>query len=366
LNRLEAHIEGVGALSSRQFGFRRCRSTTDAIEEVLKAARKAGRGAVQNRHLCAVVTLDVKNAFNTVPWKLIDESLQRSSVPEYLIKILRSYMSDRKLLIGGDVDAEGQSLEVTCGVPQGSVLGPTLWNIFYDGVIRLPVRGDAKLVAFADDVAVVAVAHNAVLLEQLVNPILSDVANWMRENGLRLAPEKSECVVFTNKHAYTLPQLYIKGFQVSTERAIRYLGVQLDIRLSFVEYVNTVAAGAKRVAAAIGRLMPNVGGPSQSKRSLLMSVVHSRLLYGTQVWADRVQGVAKAKESLSMAQRTADLRVARCYRTVSDAAAQVLARMPPAFLLSLERKRFGESRKTGVLLAKSAARAETTRQWQVH
>jgi len=97
-----------------------------------------------------------------------------------------------------------------------------------------------------------------------------------------------------------------------------------------------------------------------------MNVVHSRLLYGAQVWADRVQGVAKAKESLSMAQKTVALRVTRCYRTVSDAAAQVLARMPPAFLLALERKRVGESRKTGVLLAKSAARAETIRQWQVH
>jgi len=126
LNRLEAHIETVGALSSRQFGIRRYRSTTDAIAEVLKAAHEAGGGAVQNRQLCVVVTLDVKNAFNTAPWKLIDKSLQRSSVPEYLIRIIRSYMSDHKLLVGGDATTEGQSLAVTCGVPQGSVIGPTL------------------------------------------------------------------------------------------------------------------------------------------------------------------------------------------------------------------------------------------------
>ncbi|KAL4088732.1 hypothetical protein QTP88_023816 [Uroleucon formosanum] len=167
LNRLEAHIERAGALSGLQFGFRRHRSTTDAIEEVIKAAREAGRGAVQNRHLCAVVTLDVKNAFNTAPRKMIDESLQRSSVPEYLIRILRT---------------------------------------------------------------------------------------------------------------------------------IRYLGVQLDTRMTFVEHFNTVAAGARKAAVAIERLMPNVGGPSQSKRSLLMSVVHSRLLYGAAVWADRIQGVKNAED----------------------------------------------------------------------
>ncbi|KAL4126804.1 hypothetical protein QTP88_011013 [Uroleucon formosanum] len=89
--------------------------------------------------------------------------------------------------------------------------------------------------------------------------------------------------------------------KVPTKRVIRYLGVQLDTRLTYVEHVTTVAAGARRAAATIGKLMPYVGGPSQSKRSLLMSVMHSRLLYDTQVWADRIQGVKKAKESLSIA-----------------------------------------------------------------
>ncbi|XP_016656248.1 uncharacterized protein LOC107882433 [Acyrthosiphon pisum] len=203
-------------------------------------------------------------------------------------------------------------------------------------------------------------------MEQLVNPILSDVARWMSDNGLRLAPEKSECVIITGKHNFAVPQLSVQGFQVPTRRAIRYLGVQLDTRLSFVEHTNTVAAGARRAAAAIGRLMPNVGGPSQAKRRLLMSVVHSRLLYGAQIWADTVRDVKKAENSLLMAQRVAALRIARCYRTVSDMAALVLARTPPASLLALERKRVGESRKTGVLVAKPVVREETIRQWQVH
>lgn len=248
LNRLEAHIEAVGALSNRQFGFRRCRSTTDAIAEVLKAAREDGRGAVRNRHLCAVVTLDIKNAFNTAPWKLIDESLQRSSVPEYLIRILRSYMSDRKLLVGGDATTEGQSLAVTCGVPQGSVLGPTLWNIFYDGILRLPVPANVKLLAFADDAAIVAVAHNAELLKELINPILEAIVGWTTENGLTLAPEKSECVVLTGNRedSYRNPNFIVNGCQIPVNRAIRYLGVHLDTRMSFVKHAEIVAEGERK------------------------------------------------------------------------------------------------------------------------
>lgn len=123
---LEQHILRVNALSDFQFSFRRFRSTTDVIEEVLKTTRAAGRGAARNRHLCVVVTLDVKNTFNTAPWRLIDEALRRSLASEYMIGILRSYMSDRKLLVGEGPSPDWPSLPVTCSVPQGSVLGPTL------------------------------------------------------------------------------------------------------------------------------------------------------------------------------------------------------------------------------------------------
>lgn len=75
---------------------------------------------------------------------------------------------------------------------------------------------------------------------------------------------------------------------------MRYLGVRLDTRLSFVEHVSAVVAGSKKAAAALARLMPNVGGPSQSKRSLLKSVVHSRLLYGAVIWSERVLETQKA------------------------------------------------------------------------
>lgn len=359
LNRITPYVEGTGAISDFQFGFRRSRSTTDAIREVLRIARAAGDGAVQNRHLCTVVTLDVKNAFNTAPWTLIDAALHRAGVPGYLTGILRSYMSEREILIG-----TVSSQPVTCGVPQGSVLGPTLWNLFYDGVLRLPVRDGVKLVAFADDLAVVAVAHNAELMEQLVNPTLEDIARWMTSNGLRLAPEKSECVVLTNKHSYRAPALFVQGCQIPVKKAIRYLGVQLDTRLSFVEHATTAAAAARKTAVAIGRLMPNVGGPSQAKRQLLMGVVHSKLLFGADVWAERVLGVQKPKTLLLQSQRCAALRVARCYRTVSDMASLVLARTPPVFLLAVGRSRIATAKRTGVALSKGEVMADVVRRWQ--
>uniref|UniRef100_A0ABD2W1H1 Reverse transcriptase domain-containing protein n=1 Tax=Trichogramma kaykai TaxID=54128 RepID=A0ABD2W1H1_9HYME len=67
--RLEVYTEAPAGLSDRQHGFRRGRSTIDAIESVTTAAREAVRGAIGSRKYCAVVTLDVRNAFNSARWK---------------------------------------------------------------------------------------------------------------------------------------------------------------------------------------------------------------------------------------------------------------------------------------------------------
>jgi len=117
-------------------------------------------------------------------------------------------------------------------------------------------------------VAVVAVAHNADLMEELLNPTLEEIVDWMSSNGLCLAPEKSECVVLTNKRGFRQPRLYVQGCQVPVKKAIRYLGFQLHTRLSFMDHVSSVAAGSRKATAALGRLISNIGGLSQSKRHL--------------------------------------------------------------------------------------------------
>uniref|UniRef100_A0A2S2PDN3 Reverse transcriptase domain-containing protein n=1 Tax=Schizaphis graminum TaxID=13262 RepID=A0A2S2PDN3_SCHGA len=185
----------------------------------------------------------------------------------------------------------------------------------------------------------------------------------MSSNDLQLAPEKSECVVLTNKHAYRAPNLSLQGFQVSVRNAIRYLGVRIDTRLTFVDHIGSAAAGAKKAAAALRRLITNVGGPSQAKRSLLMSVVRGRLLYGATVWSESASRTQKNKNTLFQAQGCATLKVARCYRTVSNMASLVLARMTPAFLQAEGRRKFTAAKATRVVPNKRELTAETISSW---
>jgi len=142
LQRLEKHLDEHGGRrrAPNQFGFRQGISTETAVNCVLNLAAQAAT-TPRKKSLCVLVTLDVKNAFNSLRWPVKDKALRHVQTPEYLVDMLRSWLSDSKLLTG----AERTSRPVTCGAPQGSVLGPALWNVAYDSLLRIDVPPDIQL-----------------------------------------------------------------------------------------------------------------------------------------------------------------------------------------------------------------------------
>jgi len=345
VGRLEEHIESRGGLSPNQYGFRKGKSTNDAVlklqQEILSAIN------FPSEKFCLAISLDIRNAFNSIGWPEVMAAIDALEVPVYLRRVFGDYFQGRT----AETQAGKNSAEVrvTCGVPQGSVVGPLLWNIAYDRVLRLQLPTGTKILGFADDTMILVSGVTISELEQKANETLDAVSEEIRKIGLSLAVNKTEAVLFTNKYKFATPAIMLDGHPLELKQQIKYLGMLVDRRLMFKEHIAEAAAKAGRTANQLARLMPNVGGPKQLRRRLYVAVTQSILLYGAPSWAHTLDYAPANVTQLNRVQRTSLLRSICGYRTISETAANILAAVPPADLLARERslvfleKRAGEA-----------------------
>jgi endonuclease/exonuclease/phosphatase (EEP) superfamily protein YafD len=310
-------------LSDCQYGFRPFRSTLNAIAQVRYTAEEA----VTEGGVVMAVSLDICNAFNSLPWETIYAALQYHNVPVYLQRVVAAYFAGRAVAFPTK-DGWGRH-SMSCGVPQGSVLGPLLWNIGYDWVLRGAMIRGVSLTCYADDTLVLARAKNHREAAYLATAGVALVVQRIRALGLEVALHKSEALVFhgARKGPPLGTQISVGGTSITVKPTMKYLGLVLDSRWKFEEHFRRLAPKLGATAGALGRILPNLGGPGSACRRLYINVVRSVALYGAPIWADTlsVRNVALLRRP----QRAIALRAARAYCTVSYAGACLLAGSPP-------------------------------------
>ncbi|KAH8366372.1 hypothetical protein KR084_006225, partial [Drosophila pseudotakahashii] len=161
-----------------------------------------------------------------------------------------------------------------------------------------------------------------------IGKVVTKGCAWLTVAGLELASQKTEAVLISSRKQVDTAKITVGGNEITSQRAIRYLGVILDTRLCFKQHLEYAHEKANATARALSRILLNTRGPKQGRRKLLASVVTSQLLYAAAVWADATEHKSYMRGAIST-YRLCALRVACAFRTVSDDAALVIAGQVP-------------------------------------
>ena len=180
-----------------------------------------------------MILIDLQKAFDTIDHELLFEKMSYFGFSENVIKWFKCYLSNRKFLV--NINNKSSDLEsVTCGVPQGSILGPLLFLLY---VNDMPQAVNSKLLLYADDSCILYQHKNIKDIEDHLNKDFENLCDWFVDNKLSIhfGEEKTKSILFGNKYRIKKENklnISYKNIEIKQYSKVCYLGCILDETLS--------------------------------------------------------------------------------------------------------------------------------------
>lgn len=313
-------------LSGAQFGFTKQRSTVDALGVLLDSAlqgfetkqKPTHRVLGTNSHSYSERSLetmlgliDLTDAFSKVPVSQLLDAMEKLDTPPELLRFVQQWLHDRSAVVFSE-GVRSDCVALTAGVPQGSVLGPLLFVLYIDGLLRALENAIPRLqvgrpgitmsiAAYADDITLSVTGVDSDKVSDVMSMWCKTLSRWCAANGMIISG-KTSFMIFTHGSKRHLTENRVSAFcPVSTDfHGIKIgetdfapsfephalLGVTLDTQLHFKAHALEAAAKAAKDVLRLARIAPFTH-PALMRS--IWSATAQKMLYGSQIWAYRMR-----------------------------------------------------------------------------
>jgi hypothetical protein len=276
--RLLDYLKSSDILVPNQFGFREKHSTYMAILKLVDDISEE----LNNKNYSIGIFIDLSKAFDTIDHKLLINKMQYYGIRGIVLDWFKSYLSNRVQYVNIN-NSNSSCLSITCGVPQGSILGPLLFILYINDIVN--VSKLARYIMFADDTNLFFSHADINMLYKVINDELVLISKWFKLNKLSLNIKKTNYILFCSSNKKIDNKgldIFIDNTKIEQVTKSKFLGVIITDNLKWNEHIKTISCKISKNIGVIFKIRNNL-----DKDTLLMlyhSLIQPYLEYCNIVW----------------------------------------------------------------------------------
>ena len=278
-NQVYKYLDANKLISVCQSGFRANHSTVSSLIRFTDFCHdKIGQG-----NYIGMVELDLRKAFDTVNHDILLKKLGLYGFDDLALRWFSSYLSDRHqvVCIGDELS---DPLLVTCGVPQGSILGPLLFIMYINDLVSCSSSCSVNM--FADDTIFYIAHHELSTVKQQLQRDLCNISSWLCSNKLSLHIGKTHTILLGSQRKINQLSsnltLELQGEKVNQTNSVKYLGITVDRCLNYSEHVDNIIKKLNKGLGILKRASALV--PQSSLVTIYNTVMLPHIDYCSVVW----------------------------------------------------------------------------------
>ena len=276
-NYLIDFIDNHNILYNKQFGFRKFHSTSHAIITLVEKISKA----LDTGKIVVGVFLDLKKAFDTVDHSILLKKLYALGVRGNIYEWFNSYLRNRTQFVSYNT-INSETMSITHGVPQGSIMGPLLFILYINDFSR---ASDILFsIMYADDTNVFIEGSTYDGIIDVLNVELTKLDTWLKANKLTINVKKTHYMVFHRSRIKSSKDVQINQHILSLAKSTTFLGIIIDDKLKWTNHINHVKNKISKAIGIINKTRDFID--RHTTKQLYYTFVYPYLIYCTEIWGN--------------------------------------------------------------------------------